>query len=150
MESLPKLVADNKGTLIYNGRNKVWIFNHDDIKYVVKKFHSLGFWKGIIYTFFRENKARRAFENGQRLLKNGIKTPEPIALIEEKKYGLYNELYYVTGYIDWLPIRKPLIEDDLFNLQMTLDYAHFLADLHQKGIIHKDLNNTNVLYHLDG
>lgn len=146
--SLPRLIDNGKGELLYGGRNKVWLFSHNGEKYVVKAFRRLGLLKGIAYTFFRKNKARRAFENGMTLLEKGVRTPVPIAVIEEKRYGLYHRLYYASGYTGWKPIRKPLTEDVPFNMRMTTDYARFVASLHKKGIIHKDLNNTNVLYHL--
>lgn len=148
--SLPERIAKGEGSLLYNGRNKVWLFDHDDKKYVVKRFHDLGILKGIIYTFFRKNKARRAYDNGLLLLKEGVKNPAPIALLEEKRHGLYKTLYYICAYTDWQAIRKPLTEDVPFNRQMTIEYAQFVASLHEKGIIHRDLNNTNVLYNLSG
>lgn len=150
MVSLPDTLKTGQAEKLYDGRNKIWLLSRGEVKYVVKCFHPLGFIKGVIYTFFRKNKAIRAFQNGILLESKGVKTPKPIALIEQKRLGLYRKLYYVSTFTDWLPIRKPLTEDSPFNKLMTIDYAHFVATLHEKGIIHKDLNNTNVLYHLNG
>lgn len=138
------------GKLIYRGRNKVWLVRHDGREVVVKEYHELGFLKGIVYTFFRKNKAQRAFDNALRLLERGILTPEPIDVVEQHRFGLLRRLYYVSSYTDRLPIRKPLTEDNPFNIRMTIDFAHFVARLHTKGVIHHDLNNTNVLYRLKG
>lgn len=150
MASLPQLISEGKGTLLFGGRNKVWLFVHAGHRYVAKQYRRLGWAKAVVYTFLRENKARRAFENAVLLTRKGFDTPQPIALIEQKRHGLYRDLYYVSAYTDWPPIRKPLTEDKPFDRQMAADFARFVASLHQKGIIHKDLNNTNVLYHRDG
>lgn len=146
--SLPQVF--DSGERLYDGRNKVRLFVRGGKRYVVKRFHKLSFPKNIIYTFFRKNKARRAYENALRLISKGVATPEPIALIEERNAGLLSAVYFVSGYTDWQAIRHPLTEEAPFNRQMTVDYARFVASLHMKGIIHKDLNNTNVLYHDNG
>ena len=44
---------------------------------IVKRFKPVGFFKGLIYTFFRKSKARRAYENALYLLRNGIGTALP-------------------------------------------------------------------------
>lgn len=150
MASLPQLAGGRKGTLLFDGRNKVWLFSHAGHRYTVKQYRRLGPAKAAVYTFFRKNKARRAFYNAMLLTRRGFDTPQPIALIELKRHGLYRDLYYVSGYTDWPPIRKPLTEDKPFDRRMAADFARFVASLHQNGIIHKDLNNTNVLYHRDG
>lgn len=136
--------------LIYQGRNKVWLTKLNSRKVVVKEFHKLGFFKGFIYTFFRKNKAQKAFDNAMELLKRGVLTPEPIDVKEVRRCGLLCKVYYISSYTDWQAIRKPLTEDIPYNRQMAIDFAHFVARLHEKGIIHHDLNNTNVLYKKSG
>lgn len=144
---LPGKFESDDGTTLYEGRNTVRLFVSGGRRYVVKRFHRLNLLKAVIYTFFRHDKARHAYWNSIRLIEKGVLTPEPVAVIGEYSHGLLRDAYYVSGYTDWNAIRKPLTEDVPFDRLMTADYARFVATLHQKGIIHKDLNNTNVLYH---
>ncbi len=51
-----------------NNRNKVDLASLDGKPVVVKKYKRTNLLTGIIYTFFRKSKARRAYEHALRLL----------------------------------------------------------------------------------
>lgn len=149
IEKIPEQIEKSEGRLLWDGRNKIIAFDHIagcDKTLVVKKFKKLDFFKRIIYTFFRSNKAKKSYLNALRLTERGIDTPTPIAYIEDYRCGLLQKVYYVCGYTDLHPIRERLVDLVPFDRQMEKDYAQFVASLHEKGVIHKDLNNTNVLF----
>lgn len=151
IEKIPEQIEKSEGRLLWDGRNKIIAFDHIagcDKTLVVKKFKKLDFFKRIIYTFFRTNKAKKSYLNALRLTERGIDTPTPIAYIEDYRCGLLHEVYYVCGYTDLHPICERLVDLVPFDRQMEKDYARFVASLHEKGVIHKDLNNTNVLFAL--
>lgn len=146
---LPERIEQGEGTVLWNGRNKLIAF--EDIAgcektLVVKKFKKLDLFKRIIYTFFRANKAKKSFLNARGLSERGFDTPEPIAYIEDYLQGLLHQVYYICEYTDFHPIRERLVDLEPFDRQMEKDYARFVVSLHEKGVIHKDLNNTNVLF----
>nr|MBP7471729.1 hypothetical protein [Prevotella sp.] len=137
--------------LIYNGRNVIkGITLSDGLYVVVKAFKTNNLFKAIIYTLFKNSKAKQAYSNGIRLEQAEIRTPKPIGYIEVYKGFLIHRTYLITEPTSLPPIKEQLIDAEPFNEQMTKDFANFVATLHKKGILHKDLNNTNVLYNKSG
>jgi tRNA A-37 threonylcarbamoyl transferase component Bud32 len=141
-----------EGEELFHGRNQIRQFvvdEHDAVlkRVVVKRFRRPSFFQSVAYSFFRSNKARRAYANATTLLERGFSTPKNVGYAEEWQGGLLKCCYYVTGFDDGLPIRRRLIEPADFDRDMASDFAIFAASLHRRGILHGDLNSTNVLYH---
>ena len=144
---LPRDFQDGKGILLFHGRNRIRKFTlADGTIVVVKRYKRHDLIKSIIYTFFRTNKARRSFDNAHELLSRGFDTPHPIAYWEEKKMGLIRQVYYACEYTEAQAIRQRLIDQEPFDEQLATAYARFVASLHENGILHRDLNPTNVLF----
>ncbi|MDU1906473.1 MAG: lipopolysaccharide kinase InaA family protein [Dysgonomonas sp.] len=145
-------IFENSGEILYAERNlikKYELDKSDNIlnEVVVKRYKRPNSIQKIIYGFFRSSKAERAFHNATELRKRGISTPREIAYIEITKNGLFEYGYYISGSDNAPPIRERLIELEDFDRTMAKDFAKFAAILHKKGILHGDLNSTNVLYH---
>ena len=47
-------------------------------------------------------------------------------------------------------IRPRLIEQEPFDERLATDYARYVASLHEAGVLHRDLNPTNVLFSESG
>lgn len=142
---------DRSNDLIFKGRNSVKKFNIaiDNLNYqdvIVKKFKKPDIFKSIVYGFFRRSKAYRAFYNSLELTKRSIETPAPIAYLEEYKFGFLKSAYYVSFPDFKKPIEIELEKSEGFNKEIAKAFACFVGELHEKGILHKDLNNTNVLW----
>ena len=75
---------DEVGEVIYKGRNEVQRIKCNGQQFVVKRYKSLGLFKGVIYTFFKSSKAYRAYYNALKLNQMGISTPEQIAYCHVK------------------------------------------------------------------
>lgn len=80
----------------------------------------------------------------------GINTPIPIAYIENYSWGL-NQSFYISLECPYKrDMRefwyKPEIGDRHFILEA---FAHFTADMHNKGILHRDYSAGNILFDLD-
>lgn len=114
---------------------------------IVKRYKTPNWVQRVVYSFFRKSKAERAFFNGAELLRRGVSTPENLAYIETWHRGLFMYGYYVSDVDDAPPIQDQLITAKDFNRTMADDFAEFVLQLHSKGILHHDLNSTNVLYH---
>lgn len=143
----------HEGVMLYNKRNVIKSFildTSDEIlqSVVVKRYKRPNAIQRIAYSFFRSSKARRAFCNAAELRRRGINTPQEIAYIEQWSNALFEYGYYISGSDNAPPIREKLIDQQAFDRTMAADFAAFAAELHEKGILHHDLNSTNVLYHL--
>lgn len=148
IESLPEHFGE--GQLVYAGRNEIRKFNWDGHVVVAKRFARVGFIKKVIYTYFRPNKALRSYSNGMEIIHRGVNTPEPIAYVETKSHKLIKDLYYLSAETKAKDIKGELIDKEPYNEGLLEAYSKFVASLHEKGIYHRDLNPTNVLFEPDG
>jgi serine/threonine protein kinase len=146
LSQVPRLFSDNQGTLLYDGRNQIRCFEVQGVQLVVKRYKRHGLVKRLVYTFFRTNKAQRSYENAMLLRKRGFATPQEVAYLEEIVAGVIRQVYYVCLHTSAAPIRPRLIEQDPFDEPLATAYARFVACLHDAGVLHRDLNPTNVLY----
>ncbi|NDW10293.1 lipopolysaccharide kinase InaA family protein [Dysgonomonas sp. 520] len=151
IENLPETFSSN-GTVIFSARNVIKSFAIDSSDetlkdVVVKRYKKPYFLQRVIYSFFRKSKAKRAFYNAMELRKRNVDTPQEIAFLEEWENGLFKYGYFISGSNYSPPIREKLIDLEIFDHAIAKDFAFFVAELHQKGILHRDLNSTNVLYH---
>ena len=134
---------EENGTTLFAGRNTIKRMEIDGEMVVVKRFRQPNIFQKIVYTFFRKTKAYRAFHNGEELTRRGFRTPRPIKYIETRRAGLIDWCYYITTEINMPPIEDWLYRDD-WDRDMAQRFARFAAQLHDKGVLHWDLNDTNV------
>lgn len=129
--------------LIYRGRNIVAVEPRTGM--CIKSFKCPGFFKGLIYGLFRAPKARRAFNNAERLISLGLPTPEPYCALIEYRGFLLGQSYYVCRYLEgWHDLRgiehRPDFEAIIHGL------AALMLDLHRKHVFVKDFTQGNILF----
>ncbi len=129
---------------IHKARNEIKIINFKNVDLVVKSFKSPNIINKIVYTFFRDSKAKKSYENSIKII--GF-VPKPIGYIEFKKFGLLGESYFVSEKFDYdFTIREPLLQADFRDKEKVFkDFAKFTYDLHEKGILHLDYSPGNIL-----
>jgi len=142
---------DREGVCLHRGRNTIKAFVCDGTRLVVKKYKTPNPFNRFAYTFFRKDKARRAYEHAQELTRRGFETPEAVAWIRIARGGLFADGYFVSLYCDYAslyPILNPTDPKRMFPEYTPLydALARFIVSLHEAGILHKDLNQTNILY----
>lgn len=152
VENIPE-IFDNEGSEIYHLRNVIKIISTPDGRKVnVKRYHIPHCVNRVVYSLgIRKPKGQRAFNYAPILLKKGINTPEPIALIEERNgMGLIGYSYFVSEQIEWGHTfyefgnaRKGEYEEAAEALGL------FAADMHEKEILHKDFTPGNILWKKD-
>ena len=134
-----------EGEIIYNERNVLKVYAIEGLEVVVKRFKKPHIINQIAYSFFRPSKAERSYEYALKLLEKGISTPTPIAYIEEKRNGLLKYSYYICiSESQQSHIRKQMLGET--NEEFLKALARFIAELHNKVVLDKDLSPGNVLF----
>jgi hypothetical protein len=144
INSVPQ-IFETQGTSIYKGRNELKTYETGGCAVVVKSFRKPHLVNRFVYGFFRPSKARRSYEYAFELLKRGVKTPEPIAYIEEKKFGLLTNSYYFCIYErDFVHIRSYMTGEKTDDVLME-NLVGFIAEIHDKGVLFLDMSPGNIL-----
>ena len=138
------LLFEKSSNSIHKARNEIKIISYEDLELVVKSFKVPNFINKLIYTFFRDSKAKKSYDNSVKIKEF---VPNPVGYIEFKKYGLFHKSYFVSENFKYdFTIREPLLidkyknKDDIFK-----KFAQFTYDLHEKGIFHEDYSPGNIL-----
>jgi glycosyltransferase involved in cell wall biosynthesis len=149
--SLPERF-EKEGNTIHAGRNTIKVFEEKGEKIVVKSFRKPIFVNQIIYGIFRASKARRSYEYAQKLLQLGIGTPQPIGYYEQRNFCLFSTSYYISFQSECDADFRDLINNSNFaNRNHILKaIARFTAQLHEKGIWHRDYSAGNILFRQKG
>ena len=148
-ERLPDLF-ENQGEVLHTGRNTIKAFETDGERLVVKRFRRPSLFRAVIYTFFRRSKARRSYEHAIRLRALGIDSPEPIAWSEYRRHGLLCDSYYISRRSDFALLSQTMAHFPAAGTMPVLDaFARFAAELHEKGVEHRDFNHNNILWSRD-
>lgn len=147
VEQLPHSF-DSNGELLFQGRNTVKRYQVDGQAVVVKKYKHPNFFQRIAYTFFKSSKTERAYKFAALLRSKGIASPHEVAYIETKRHGLFTTGYFVSLNCDYPPT-SALLSMDKFDHPPADALVRFLVELHEKGVLHGDLNLTNILYKVD-
>ena len=139
---------DCNGELLYRGRNTVKRYEVGGVCVVVKKYKHPNLIQRIAYTFFKKSKTERAYKFAALLREKQIDTPHEVAYIEIKKQGLFTTGFFISENCSD-PDTSVLLKEGDFDHCLANALAGFLVELHEKGILHGDLNLTNILYHSD-
>ncbi len=142
---------EHSGTVIYDKRNQIKVIEADfagtQKLLNVKRYCVPKWYNRLIYSFIRKPKAVRAYNNGIRLRQMGIGTPEPLAFMIEKRYGLIGYSYLIT---EQLAFSRTFYEFGCGGVEgrehILLAFARFTAMLHERGVYHKDYSPGNILF----
>lgn len=136
--------------LFENKRNTIKLFHMEKIglDLVVKRYSNKWVDRRLIKAGLKKSKAQKAFENGLLLEKVNISTPSPVAYVEERNGKHLISCYYIYLYTEDVSI-TPLIEQATPDAEAVKALAAIIARLHENGIVHHDINLSNVLYHND-
>ena len=146
VEQLPENF-DKLGEIVYQARNtlkKIQLPSGEEV--VVKKFATPIFINRIAYQFFRKSKARRSYENAERLLANGIQTPKPIFYITIKKGGLFYQGYFGCTNNSSPHLMREFVELTNGGEEILKQFAAFSKMVHDKKVLHIDYSPGNIIY----
>ena len=129
---------------IHKARNEIKIISYKDKVLVVKSFKVPHLFNKIVYTFFRDSKAKKSYENSMKILDF---VPDPVGFRVFKKFGLIHDSYFVSEKFNYdFTIREPLLSADFENKEEIFkQFALFSYQLHEQGIFHLDYSPGNIL-----
>lgn len=139
-----RIYFKNSKNSIHKARNEIKIIDYKDKSLVVKAFKVPNLFNKIVYTFFRDTKAKKSYYNS---LKIADFVPRAVGYIEFKKFGLLNDSYFVSEKFDYdFSIREVLLDEKFDNREAIFaEFSKFTFDLHEKCILHKDYSPGNIL-----
>ncbi len=133
----------NSGTIIHNARNQIRVFDVNGHKINVKKFCIPPIVNRILYSLgWRTPKALTTYRNAQEILKRGFHTPAPYGYRIERNGGLINYSYFVSEQV----VGMRQIRDGGDDPALIKAVAKYTADMHTKGLFHRDYTPGNILY----
>ena len=139
---------NSSGDLFGDGkRNVIKLFELEGVTVNIKSFKIPHLINKIAYKYFRKSKARRSYEYANRLIENGIGTPQPIAYAENFKFSGLEKSYYISEHLQTeLTFRELVLQPDYPDHENILrQFTRFTFDLHQKGIEFLDHSPGNTL-----
>jgi serine/threonine protein kinase len=134
----------NSHDSIHKARNEIKIIDFEGERLVVKSFKIPNAINKIVYTIFKDSKAKKSYENSVKIIDF---VPKPIGYIEFKKFGLIDESYFVSEKFDYdFTIREPLLQADFKDKEEVFKaFSRFTYNLHEKDIFHLDYSPGNIL-----
>ena len=146
IEEIPRSFQE-KGDVVYDGRNVLKRIGLGSIDVVVKSFKKPHIINRVVYSFFRQSKAERSYIYSMEIQQHGFDTPEPVAMIEQFQSGLFSHSYYICCYDGGETVRSLMDGKVEGNEDKLSAFARYTAALHQAGILHLDYSPGNILIH---
>ncbi len=130
--------------LIHDARNKIKNIDFQGERLAVKSFKVPHLLNRIVYSFFRDSKAKKSYIFSQKIDQF---TPKAIAYIENYQQGLLSTSYFISQQFDFdFDIRRPLLEADFADrVNIFKQFSDFVYRLHEQNILHLDLSPGNIL-----
>ncbi|HET6881681.1 MAG TPA: lipopolysaccharide kinase InaA family protein [Pirellulales bacterium] len=118
-----------------------------------KRVRPRNWWKTLLH-YFRRNPALQAWFYGHALLLRGIPTARPLAVIEQRRFGLPPEGYLATQWIEgadnlhvygWQLAQRTPEERRRRTRQVCQSLGRLVGRMHAWHVSHRDLKGCNVL-----
>jgi len=135
---------DASDNILHNARNKIKLINYNNEELVIKAFKIPNIINQIVYSFFKDSKAKKSYQNS---LKISTFVPDAIGYIEFYRFGLLQDSYFISKKFDYdFDIRPSLTENNFQDkTNIFKQFAHFAFQLHQNDIFHEDFSPGNIL-----
>lgn len=150
MSEIEHLLRERSHQTLLNGRNRIRVIPFPlsegrSIDIVVKEF----FPKGLnrMKTILLPSKAAKAWRGGIALVERNLLTPVPVAYLEKRRIlSVKENIYFSIHEKEAEEIRflfRRSSSEELESLIRSL--ARHLRRCHEKGILHRDLSDGNIL-----
>ncbi|MCP2519380.1 lipopolysaccharide kinase InaA family protein [Candidatus Aminicenantes bacterium AC-335-A11] len=136
--------------ILLNSRNKIGAIkiklNGENYKEIlIKKFSFSGLNK--LKTFFLPSKTIKSWESANKLIDLNIPTPFPIAFFEKRRKGFTKDGFFITEKLNHVQEIRYIFMNykSIYIEKLLSSLADFLKHCHNKGVLHCDLSDGNVL-----
>jgi tRNA A-37 threonylcarbamoyl transferase component Bud32 len=141
------LQADSTLFLKQDATTTLGVVSIDNRQLAIKRYNIKGFFHAIKRSL-RCSRAAICWEHAQTLLKAGISTPYPVAMIEKRFWIFRNTAYFINEYVHGEHIRDYLSNKSI-SAESKIRVAENIIQLLQKfevsGIAHGDMKPENIL-----
>ncbi|MFB0566365.1 MAG: lipopolysaccharide kinase InaA family protein [Candidatus Aminicenantaceae bacterium] len=145
-----RLLKQRDSRILHEGRNRVGVVrlknkNNENADVVIKEFKIQGVNK--LKSLLLPSKALRAWKGAVSLLERRIDTPFPIACLERRKKGFVDQSYYLAEKVEEVKeIRYLFLNSPVSKIRPLVEsLSRYLFVCHEKGILHRDLSDGNIL-----
>jgi hypothetical protein len=116
---------------------------------VVKEFSGRGITR--LKSLVQPSKAARAWQGALALKERGLGTASPAGYLEKRRHGLVERSFFFAARLDGAEeIRGPFRSLPAADLEPLLSVlAGFLSQCHDRGVLHRDLSDGNILVKKD-
>lgn len=141
--------------VLLNGRNRITsipipVSDEETVDIVMKEFRTRGLNR--MKTLFLPSKARKAWLGSVSLMERSVPTPIPVAYLEKKRSPFIDESCFFSvleaGVEEIRQLFRRLPQEELRPIVRSL--ALHLSFCHEKGILHRDLSDGNILVKREG
>ena len=126
--------------LQHNSRGIVLLVHHDNTLFIAKR--SLGqerrFWTQFT-SIYRGGEGTRTLQNMHKLYELGLPVPEPVCVLEKKRWGFTVASWGIYRYL----------EGETCSFSHSDRIARTLRKMHEKGWVHRDPHVWNFLVYHD-
>jgi len=146
LENIKSSFEENRST-IHKARNELKEIHYAGVNTIVKSFKVPHLLNKIIYTYFRDSKAKRSYEYSLRI---SSFVPKAIGYVEFYKNGLLDTSYFISEKFEYTytireALKKKLNKTDAQYDAIYKAFAKFTFDLHENNIFHDDYSPGNIL-----
>ncbi|OCL97532.1 hypothetical protein AAX29_01892 [Aliarcobacter thereius] len=151
LENFVKNIKDffqKNNNTIHKARNEIKVINYESRDFVVKSFKIPHLLNRVIYTFFRDSKAKKSYEYSLKIEKF---TPKAVGFIEFYNNFFIKDSYFISEKFEYdFTIREALLDENFPNKDDVFKtFANFTYELHENGIYHLDYSPGNILIKKD-
>jgi tRNA A-37 threonylcarbamoyl transferase component Bud32 len=111
--------------------------------YVLKRYNFRWRW-GVLLDLVRRSRGLRAYRKAVHLTELGLATPKPVAAAEVRWAGWLKKSYFL---MDEVAAAVGLGEMKGDRRRAARALGELIGQLHEAGFSHRDLKETNVLFH---
>jgi tRNA A-37 threonylcarbamoyl transferase component Bud32 len=134
------------GTIIKAGNTcTVGLVKFNEISVVLKRYNIKSFWH-LLGRIWRPSRAAVSWANAHRLLILGLPTAKPVALLEQRIFGLRGKAYFLSEYVDapdigqfFTEVTNTSLKAEAIEHMVQMFYRLFLLQ-----ISHGDMKATNI------
>ena len=140
-------MEERRDQLLKPGNSATVVRCKVDGRYLVIKRYNLKNFAHRLQRMFRASRASRSWANAHRLLRWGIATPRPVAMIEERWGPLRGRAFFISEWVDGLALSEVVRRGGNNSPAVADQLGGFLHGMILLRCCHGDMKSDNFLVH---